>query len=148
MKILLSGQNRMERVFQYKSEIQEIPLLRANLANLAISWELPESEERQIGVIVEELFSNIVRFAFEDQEDHLIEIRMKKRERMISIVIIDDGIPFNPLEYRHRPILDPAAPDYGGMGLTLVQTFSDSVVYHRINEKNHLEITKKIKSKP
>jgi anti-sigma regulatory factor (Ser/Thr protein kinase) len=138
----------MERVFQYRSEIQEIPRLRSNLADLAILWSLPEPEERQIGVIVEELFSNIVRFAFEDQGDHLIEIRMKKKERMISIVIIDDGIPFNPLEYHHRPVLDPATPNSGGMGLTLVQTFSDSVVYQRVNEKNHLEIIKKIKSQP
>lgn len=138
----------MEHFFQYKSEIQEIPLIRTNLADLAISWALPESEERQIGVIIEELFSNIIRFGFEDQGEHLIEIRIKKEEGMISIAIIDDGIPFNPLEYHPGSSFDPAAPNIGGMGLTLVQTFSDSIVYNRINQKNHLEITKKIKSQP
>lgn len=136
----------MEHFFQYKSEIQEIPLIRTNLADLAISWALPESEERQIGVIIEELFSNIIRFGFEDQGEHLIEIKIKKEESMISIAIIDDGIPFNPLEYHPGPPFDPATPNTGGMGLTLVQTFSDSIVYNRINQKNHLEITKKIKS--
>lgn len=138
----------MERVFHYRSEIQEIPHLRMNLANLAISWALPESEARQIEIIVEELFSNIVRFAFEDQGDHRIEIRMKKSEQLISIVIVDDGIPFNPLEYHPRPIPDPASPSSGGMGLMLVQTFSDSITYQRVHDKNQLEITKKIKSQP
>ena len=138
----------MERVFQYRSEIQEIPLIRKNFVDLAVSWALPESEERQIGVIIEELFSNIIRFGFEDQGEHLIEIRIRKGEHGISIVIIDDGIPFNPLEYHPGSLFDPATPNTGGMGLTLVQTFSDSIVYNRINQKNYLEITKAIKSQP
>jgi anti-sigma regulatory factor (Ser/Thr protein kinase) len=138
----------MERVFHYRSQIQEIPVIRENMADLADSWALPESEERQIVVIVEELFSNIIRFAFNDQREHLIEIRMKRSEDKICIVMIDDGIPFNPLEYHPGPIFDPATPNAGGMGLTLIQTFSDSIEYYRIDHKNHLEITKKIKSQP
>ena len=63
------------------------------------AWKIPKSKMRQIGVIVEELFSNIVRFAYEDQLEHIIEIRINRNENIIEIEIIDDGIAFNPLEY-------------------------------------------------
>lgn len=136
----------MEQNYQYKSEIQEIQLIRVNLAELAESWTIPESELRQIGVIIEELFSNIIRFAYEDNLEHQIDIRLLKADSEIRIEIIDDGIPFNPLDHQHGPVSDPAASDVGGMGLTLVRTFSDSIVYSRIDGRNRLKITKKIKS--
>ncbi len=138
----------MEHIYKYKSEIQQIPIIRENLARFAESGSIPASELRQIGVIIEELFSNIVRFAYDDNKDHEVEIGLTRKEESIIIKIVDDGIPFNPLNYQNRPITDPASSETGGMGLTLIQTFSDSIVYNRANQKNLLEITKKIKIKP
>ena len=136
----------MEKIYQYKSEIQEIQLIRGNLASLAKLWKIPESELRQIGVIIEELFSNIIRFAYDDNLEHQIDIRLLKADGEIRIEIIDDGIPFNPVDHQLGDVSDPAASEVGGMGLTLVRTFSDSIVYSRINRRNRLKITKKIKS--
>ena len=133
-------------VFRYRSEIQDIPQIRQDLDELEARWKIPDSEMRQISVIIEELFSNIVRFAFTDEEEHLIEVKLSRGESEIIIHIIDNGIPFNPLEYNPGPVSNPAASNAGGMGLTLVQTFSDSITYHRKNKENHLEITKKIKT--
>ena len=138
----------MEKVFQYKSEIQEIQQIRENLTELAELWTIPDSELRQLEVMVEELFSNIIRFAYNDNLEHQIEIRLLNGDRMVGIEIIDDGIPFNPLDHQQDALSDPAISDIGGMGLTLVRTFSDSITYSRTNEKNHLKITKKIKSQP
>ncbi len=136
----------MEKIYQYKSEIQEIQLIRGNLASLAKLWKIPESELRQIGVIIEELFSNIIRFAYDDNLEHQIDIRLLKADGEIRIEIIDDGIPFNPVDHQLGDVSDLAASEVGGMGLTLVRTFSDSIVYSRINRRNRLKITKKIKS--
>lgn len=138
----------MEHIFSYGSNIQEIPIIRENLAEIAKAWSIPESELRQIGVIVEELFSNIVRFAYADKEYHEVEISLRKNDQLITIGIIDDGIPFNPLNYQTEPTFDPVSSETGGMGLTLIRTFSDSIVYKRTGKKNLLEITKKIKSQP
>jgi len=134
----------MEQTFQYPSEIHEIPNIRKDLGVLESAWKIPESKMRQIRVIVEELFSNIVRFAYEDNEVHVIEIRMNKNENIIIIEIIDDGIAFNPLEYNLDPLRDPALVGSDGMGLTLVQTFSSNMSYQRRGDKNHLRIEKKI----
>ena len=133
----------MEHSFTYNSEIHEIPNIRKDLGMLEAEWEIPKSKMNQIRVIIEELFSNIVRFAYEDQEEHTIELRMNRMEDKVEIVIIDDGIAFNPLEHDKDPIQDPALAS-GGMGLTLVQTFSNKMTYERIGDKNRLYIEKKI----
>jgi anti-sigma regulatory factor (Ser/Thr protein kinase) len=134
----------MEQIFQYRAEIHEIPNIRKDLGVLETAWKIPKSKMRQILVIVEELFSNIVRFAYEDNLEHAIEIRMNRNENSIEIEIIDDGIAFDPLEFCEDPLRDPALVASGGMGLTLVQTFSNKMTYQRIGDKNQLRIEKKI----
>ena len=136
----------MEQIFHYKSEIQEIHLMRENLAGLVELWSIPASESRQIRLIIEELFSNIIRYAYDDNLEHQIEIRLSQADGEIGIEIIDDGIPFNPLDHQPGPVSDPATSDVAGMGLTLVQTFANGIVYYRGSGKNRLKITKKIKS--
>ena len=134
----------MEHSFTYNSEIHEIPNIRKDLGMLEAEWEIPKSKMNQIRVIIEELFSNIVRFAYEDQQEHTIELRMNRMEDIVEIVIIDDGIAFNPLEHDNDPLQDPALLNSGGMGLTLVQTFSNKMSYERLGKNNQLRIEKKI----
>lgn len=111
---------------------------------LESSWNIPLTKMKQIRVIVEELFSNIVRFAYEDQEEHFIDLKIERKENIIELEIIDDGIQFNPLEEGEDPARDPALAESGGMGITLVQTFANKMSYERIKERNHLKIEKKI----
>ena len=134
----------MEQSWQYRSEIHEIPRIRKDLEILETRWKIPPSKKRQILVIVEELFSNIVRFAYEDQQEHTIELRMKKNESTLEIEIIDDGIAFNPLEQKKDSLDDPSLATSGGMGLTLVKTFSNRMSYQRREGKNCLLIEKNI----
>ena len=137
----------MDRLFQYRSNIQEIPRIREDLEFLKAEWSVPESDSKQIMVIIEELFSNIVRYAFTDKKEHVVDIRLDFQDGQIEIEIIDDGIAFNPLDYEISSQADPATSDAGGMGLTLIRAFSSDIVYQRFAGRNHLIITKKVKSK-
>lgn len=136
----------MEQLYKYRSLIQEIPTIREDLNRLKALWSIPDSEMRQIRLIIEEIFSNIVRYAFSDSEEHFVEVQIKKADDEISIQITDDGIPFNPLDYNQGAISDPAASVDGGMGLTLIKTFSNTIDYKRDDGHNLLLMTKKIKS--
>ena len=135
----------MNRAFTYQPDIQEIPNIRKDLDFLGKEWNIPESEIKQILVIIEELFSNIVRFAFEENQKHPVDIRLERGDSQIQIDIIDAGRPFNPLKYEAGPLSDPASSDAGGMGLTLIRAFSSNSAYRRDSGKNHLVIIKKIK---
>ena len=136
----------MEQLYKYRSQIQEIPTIRKNLTELQSLWAIPDSEMRQVRLIIEEIFSNIIRYAFTDTLEHLVHVQLKKVNSEISIQITDDGIPFNPLEYHPGTNSNPASSVDGGMGLTLIKTFSTSITYERVNSNNQLLITKKIKS--
>ncbi len=137
----------MNKTFNYRAHIQEIPQIRKDLEFLKEEWAIPKSEIRQILVIIEEIFSNIVRYAFKDEEEHTIDIRLGNGGNEIEIEIIDDGLDFNPLEYQLESLSDPASSDAGGMGLTLIQAFSSNISYTRNSGKNHLKIIKQVKSK-
>lgn len=136
----------MEQLYKYRSLIQEIPTIRKDLSELQSLWAIPDSEMRQIRLIIEEIFSNIIRYAFSDSQEHFVHVQLKKINDDITIQITDDGIPFNPLEYNQGATNDPASSVDGGMGLTLIKTFSNSIAYKRVNSNNQLLITKKIKS--
>ncbi len=86
----------MKEKFQYPTVIQSIASIRSDLKAFAETQEVPAPELRQITMIVEELFSKIIRTAFEGRGDHLIEISITKTETEILIKMIDDGYPFNP----------------------------------------------------
>jgi len=137
----------MDRAFTYQPHIQEIPNIRKDLAFLKHEWAISESEIRQILVIIEELFSNIVRYAFDGEQKYPVDIRLGRSEGQIEIEIIDKGMAFNPLEYQTQALSDPASSDAGGMGLTLIRAFSSSVSHKRDSGKNHLKIIKTLKGK-
>jgi anti-sigma regulatory factor (Ser/Thr protein kinase) len=136
----------MEQRFIYRPDIQQVPIIRKNLSVLKAMWKIPNSEFKQVLFIVEELFSNIIRHAFNDSGDHEIELSVKKETDHIVIEITDDGIPFDPVSYQSRSVSNPVGADEGGMGISLVRTFADGVSYRRINQKNHLQVVKWIKS--
>jgi anti-sigma regulatory factor (Ser/Thr protein kinase) len=132
--------------FQHRAVIQEVPIIRKNLTSVAQKWGIPKSEQRQILFIIEELFSNITRYGFTDNREHLVDIMVKIENGAIFIEIVDDGLPFDPLTYKSGGETDPVSLNSGGMGLSLVRAFSDSISYQRNGEKNQILITKRIKS--
>lgn len=138
----------MKKNFSYKAEIQSISSIRRDFESLIETWAIPKSELKQILLIVEELFSNIIRYAYEDDDQHFIDISISRDENNIRLVIMDDGIPFNPLEYKHSQLTDPASTDDGGMGLSLIKAFADSIEYIREEPRNCLNIQKIVHNQP
>ncbi len=67
----------MQERFQYAADIQQIPFIRKNLSVLVDRWQLPASVFNQVSFIIEELFSNIVRYGCQDSGNHLVEVIVK-----------------------------------------------------------------------
>ena len=135
----------MKKKYQYPTVIQSIASIRNDLKDFADISGIPKSELRQITLVVEELFSKIVRFAFEGKEQQLLEISLSKADREITLEIMDEGDEFNPLETNAEQLMDPASIDEGGMGLSLIRAFCDSINYSREEQKNILLIKKIIR---
>ncbi len=64
---------------------------------------------------------------------------------MLTIEIIDDGIPFDPLSHEQPDItLQAEERPVGGLGIFLISKIMDTVQYSRINNFNILTLKKSI----
>ena len=101
---------------------------------------------RAFQVAFDELLTNIVDYAHNDDEDHAIEVVLRLDDTIMQAEVIDGGGPFNPLEDSQVPDIELEIGDrpVGGLGIHLVRTLMDEVSYRREGERNHLLLAKRL----
>ena len=97
----------------------------------------------RLELIIEELFLNICNYAYEDEGDVLIQCFVEDKPLRTTIIFIDNGIPFNPLEKEEAYLnLNADEREIGGLGLTIVRKYADELEYKYENNQNILTVTK------
>jgi anti-sigma regulatory factor (Ser/Thr protein kinase) len=90
---------------------------------------------------VEELFTNIVKYAFEDQGSHRVSIQLVRTGPELALIMEDEGRPFDPtaapvpdttLALDERPV--------GGLGLFLLRRMSSGMEYWRTARTNRIRV--------
>jgi anti-sigma regulatory factor (Ser/Thr protein kinase) len=89
---------------------------------------------RQVELVVEEVFMNIVRHAYQNRGGS-VELSIEKRGDGVEITFIDQGIPFDPRSYRLEK-----REEEGGMGIPLILRFAGDLTYRRERDKNILTV--------
>lgn len=94
-----------------------------------------------VRLALDELLSNIVKYAYDDREVHPISVRLEPDEPA-HLVLEDDGRPFNPLADAPAPVLAGPVEDrpIGGLGLHLLQSMGLKLDYRRENGRNVLRV--------
>ncbi len=119
------------------NRLDEIGRLKEAFEEFADEHAVPVAARRSGNVVFDELITNVISYAFDDEEEHCIEVRVELTEHRLVITISDDGSPFNPLQ------VDP--PDTalsinergtGGLGVHLVRNMMDEVSYSRRTDRN------------
>lgn len=105
--------------------------------------------ETQILVAVEEIFVNIVNYAYEggtgDVEIKTFYFRRSPEEGEFRILFRDEGVPFNPLESETPDIsLSAEERQVGGLGIFMVRMSMDEVKYEYREGKNCLTLMRKM----
>ena len=95
----------------------------------------------RVNLVLEELGLNIIDYSH-DEGIHEFDIRLTSEEDAITIEVVDDGKPFDPLNDAPQPDLASDLEDrrVGGLGLHLVRTTMDDMSYRRDQGKNHLTL--------
>ena len=106
----------------------------------------PMKSSMAICVAVEEIFVNIASYAYGDGSGNAsLCFGFDENERLMTLIVSDEGIPFNPLERKEPDItLSAAERDIGGLGIFITKKTMDTVSYKNENGKNILTMTKKI----
>ena len=99
----------------------------------------------QINISVDEIISNIVKFAYDGKnENKTFDLSLKEKENEVVIKFIDQGNPFNPLLNKEVDVSQSVEErEIGGLGIFLVKKLMDNVYYEYKDEKNILTIIKK-----
>ena len=100
---------------------------------------------RKLNVVVDELVTNIVNYAYPNGENDYLDVEIMHGEKFVTIRFHDGGIPFNPLEKAPSDITLPMDQrPIGGLGILLVVQKVDAIAYEYINGENVLTISFKI----
>ena len=99
-----------------------------------------------IAIALEEVFVNVANYAYGDAEGTVkIGFGFEKATRMMTLVVSDQGIPFDPLKKQDPDItLSAEERDIGGLGIFITKKTMDSVVYRYENGENILTMKKTI----
>lgn len=126
------------------NELSELNNIVNAIDNLAHEWKLSAKLTGQLNLVVEEVVSNIMKYAYTDSKEHQITIDFCNEGTCIELKIVDDGAFFNFLEFEDKPDINAPVEEreIGGLGIHIVTTLMDIVDYKRIDNKNILILTK------
>jgi anti-sigma regulatory factor (Ser/Thr protein kinase) len=136
---------RIAYAFELKNDLAELDRLCQNCETVGASLRLSKKLIFEMNLALDELFTNIISYAFQDNEEHIIKIDIAAENNQLKLRIEDDGIPFDPAMAK--------APDLackiekckiGGLGIHLIKNLMDEIRYERVNDTNILYLTKQI----
>ena len=104
---------------------------------------LPVSPKRKYAVrlALDELLSNVIRYAYDDQAVHQIDLRLETGAPF-HLTIADDGKPFDPTADAPPPVLDGPVEDrpIGGLGLHILKKMGLRLAYRREAGRNLVRV--------
>ena len=138
-KLEVSSVLEGELKHEIKNEIAELKNVMATLTQFFEAHRVPHRAAYAVNLAVDELVVNVIRYAYVDDDPHVIDLDLAIRGEQIILRIVDDGRPFDP---RTGPALDLNAEERqaGGMGLLLVLDMVDVLTYQRVDERNWVEV--------
>ena len=128
--------------FEIPAVIYSLSELITRIENICYKLCIDGTKRTRLLICNEEIFTNIVKYGYENNEENTIEISVLPTEKDISIVFSDKGKKFNPLEQDDPDItLSTEDRQIGGLGIFMVKQSMDKVAYEYKDGTNILTIT-------
>jgi len=128
-----------------ENKIENLTIVAGFVENFGEDNKLDNKIVFDLNLVLDELVTNIIHYAYDDNDKHLINISLEKKENEIEIKIIDDGKKFNPLQKEEADInLSLEEREIGGLGIHIVRHKTDNISYERKNNQNILSLFKKL----
>ncbi len=126
------------RVETKRDELERITAVVEDMGRRE-NW--PSSLVFRVNLVLEEMGLNIMDNAFDGGLNEF-DITLTSDPDSVTIEIIDDGRPFDPLNDAPPPDVKSALEDrpVGGLGIHFVRSMTDELVYRREQGKNHLTL--------
>ena len=139
-------ENQVEiKKIRLKNQLSELESINQCLDELAGLWDLSIPFTMTLNLVLEEAFTNVVNYGYQDEKSHEIELVFEKQNNRLFISLIDDGVPYDPTITADPDINLPAEErEIGGLGVFLIRKMMDKVNYQRQEGHNILKMEKMI----
>ena len=124
-----------------KTQADELARITAAVEDFGLQEEWPPDLVFRVNLALEELGVNIMNHGY-DEGLHEFDITLISEDDTLTIEIVDDGRPFDPLHDAKQPDVGAAIEDrpIGGLGVYFVREMMDEMHYRREDGKNHLTL--------
>ena len=130
-----------------KNDVHEVTRFSSFIKSVIEKLGIEKSLARQLRLAIEEAVVNVINYAYPTDTEGNITITITSDGNTLYCQIIDAGTPFDPTTKEKTDItLSAEERQVGGLGILLVRELMDSINYERIEGKNVLTLTKKIKN--
>ena len=122
-----------------KEALRGVPLDSSMPRALVDSVDLMEPHDP-----LDEVVTNVISYGYDDHDEHHINVTLRSGQGVIEVSVVDDGKPFNPLEFRTPDLKCPIDErPVGGLGIYLVKTYMNELEYERTGVNNCLIMRKR-----
>jgi anti-sigma regulatory factor (Ser/Thr protein kinase) len=137
----------VRHTFELTSAKTSLPELLDALERLVAVHTKSDSVAGEIRLIAEEALTNVMKYGYEGsaRPSILAEVQLAAGVEDVVLEIRDGGTAFDPLS-QPSPDVDapPESKQEGGLGIHLLRSLADEVLYRREGDVNVLSLRKRI----
>ncbi|MGN1045264.1 MAG: MATE family efflux transporter [Candidatus Methanomethylophilaceae archaeon] len=111
-------------------DIDEVMALTTSIEGACLEKGVDEERAHKVALCIEEMAGNVVKFAFSDEKQHCMDIRVLLQNGDLIFRLRDDGVAFNPLE--------EVSEDH--LGIRVVRATAKSINYSNSIGLNNLTV--------
>ena len=136
--------NPCQMMVNLANDLSEIHRLVDEVNVFCGRYSLDGRTATHLNLVLEEIFTNIVTYAYDDDGRHVVQVRLEATSDGIEGEVIDGGRPFNPLDVPSPDVESPLQDrPLGGLGVHFLRTFMSDLRYERRRGKNRLRFKKR-----
>ena len=126
---------------EIRNDVAELAHVTHALDRLGKDAAIPEKAVTQLQVALDEVLSNIIKYAWPEGGAHELQVHIETRRDEIEAVITDDGVAFDPRGQPDAPSRGRPSRR-GGLGLHMLRQLVDRIEYARIDGRNRVTLIK------
>ncbi len=134
-----------ERLIEFKPEIEDLARLEGELEAFGEEAGFETKLIWQLNLILEELLTNTLAYGCAKGTDCWLKVALRREGGVLIVTLTDNAVAFNPTA--SGKVDTTAGLDdrgIGGLGIHIVTSLVDELVYKRIGDINQLTLIKKI----
>lgn len=132
-----------ENILTVSASTENLAKVRAFVAENALVHGFSQKEVDEIRLAVDEAFTNIIKHAYNFDNEKKVSLKTGSEEAAFWISICDEGKPYDPTSYKEPNIAERIKEGKrGGVGVYLIKKLMDKVEYSSIGSINQIRLIK------